>query len=163
MVGAFTREFWQRLCRALDRERWITDPRFTTNPARLEHRDVLLGELADIFASRTREQWLAILDAADVPNSPVLELHDAVRTEQVAHNRSLRPLGPPGQEFEVVRSAIRVEAWGEDPAGAPPGLGADTSDVLETVLGMDRRAIGLLAAAGIIQCGPADAAARPRQ
>ena len=37
MVGAFTREFWWNLCRALGRQHWIEDPRFATNSARLRN------------------------------------------------------------------------------------------------------------------------------
>lgn len=156
MVGAFTREFWQNLCRALDHEDWITDPRFATNPARLKNRDILIGELDAIFATKPREDWVRILEQADVPNSPVLELHDAVKTEQVAHNRSLLPLGEPGKTFEVVRTPVRVEAWGEDLAEPPPALGEDTAEVLEQLLGLNRAKIAALADAGVIQCGPAD-------
>jgi crotonobetainyl-CoA:carnitine CoA-transferase CaiB-like acyl-CoA transferase len=157
MVGAFTREFWQNLCHALDHPEWITDPRFQNNPSRLKNREILLAELNAIFALKSREQWIAILDEADVPNSPVLELHDAIKTEQVVHNRSLLPLGPAGQQFEVARSPIRVEAWGEEPVSAPPGLGVDTAEVLEKVLGLDQQEVRSLAEAGIVQCGPGEA------
>ena len=142
MVGAFTREFWWNLCRALDREAWIQDPRFATNPARLENRDLLIGELEKIFASRARAEWLDILDAADVPNSPVLELHDAVKSEQARHNRSMLPLG---ETVQVARCPIRAAEWGEDPAAPAPGLGRDTDEVLRSLLGMSTAEIAALA------------------
>jgi len=154
MVGAFTREFWRRLCRALDREHWITDPRFANNPARLKNRDALLAELAAIFASAPRGHWLAALTEADVPNSPVLELHDAIRTEQAAHNRALQRVGPLGREVETARCPIRAEEWGDEPSGPPPSLGADTSSVLKTLLGLDEEKIELLAQAGVVQLSP---------
>ena len=142
MVGAFTREFWWNLCRALGREAWIGDPRFATNPARLANRDVLIGELEKIFASRPRAEWLEILDGADVPNSPVLELHDAVRSEQARHNRSMLPLG---EAVQVARCPIRSAEWGEDPATPAPGLGRDTDEVLRSLLGMNTAEIAALA------------------
>jgi len=155
MVGAFTREFWRRLCHAVDRPHWITDPRFANNPARLANRDALLGELAAIFATQPREHWLGVLNQADVPNSPVLELHDAVRTEQVRHLGGVREIGPEGAHFAVARSPIRVEAWGTEPCDPPPQLGADTADVLSSILGLEAARLDALAAEGVIQLGPA--------
>jgi crotonobetainyl-CoA:carnitine CoA-transferase CaiB-like acyl-CoA transferase len=142
MVGAFTREFWWNLCRALDREAWIKDARFATNPARLANREVLIGELEKIFASRPRAEWLEILDSADVPNSPVLELHDAVKSEQARHNRSMLPLG---ETVQVARCPIRAVEWGEEPATPAPGLGRDTDEVLRSLLGMTTAEIEALA------------------
>jgi crotonobetainyl-CoA:carnitine CoA-transferase CaiB-like acyl-CoA transferase len=142
MVGAFTREFWWNLCRALDRAAWIEDPRFATNPARLANRDVLIPELESIFASRPRAEWLEILDGADVPNSPVLELHDAVKSEQARHNGSMLPLG---DAVQVARCPIRSAEWGQDPAAPAPGLGRDTHEVLRSLLGMDTAEINALA------------------
>jgi crotonobetainyl-CoA:carnitine CoA-transferase CaiB-like acyl-CoA transferase len=155
MVGAFTRGFWHNLCRALGHEEWMTDPRFASNPMRLKNRTELLSLLNAIFGKKPREEWLAILDKADVPNSPVLELHDAIKTEQVVHNRSLIPLTKSGVTFEVVRSPIRVAEWGpEKPPTPPPSVGEHTAEVLETLLGLSSQEIACLVEAGVVQCGP---------
>ena len=150
MVGAFTREFWWNLCRALDREAWIKDERFATNPARLANRAVLIPELERIFASRPRSEWLEVLDAADVPNSPVLELHDAVHTEQVRHNRSVRPLDQAGHPVQVANCPIRAAQWDEEPAMPAPRLGADTDDVLQSLLGLKSEDVAALAQRKVI-------------
>jgi crotonobetainyl-CoA:carnitine CoA-transferase CaiB-like acyl-CoA transferase len=150
MVGAFTRGFWWNLCQALGREDWIKDPRFATNPARLANRALLVGELEKIFSTRPRDEWIAILERADVPNSPVHELHDAVHTEQVRHNGSIRPLGDPAHPARVAVCPIRVAQWGEGVATAAPGLGADTVRVLADVLGLAPAEIESLAARGIV-------------
>ncbi len=150
MVGAFTREFWWNLCRALGREEWITDPRFRNNPSRLANREVLLAELEAVFASRPRAEWLEVLERADVPNSPVLELHEAVRTPQVEHNGAVREIGDARPPVRVVRSPIRVGAWEDGPARPAPKLGADTETVLREVLGLDAREVEELAARGVV-------------
>jgi crotonobetainyl-CoA:carnitine CoA-transferase CaiB-like acyl-CoA transferase len=156
MVGAFTRGFWQNLCRALGHEEWITDARFASNPLRLKNRGELLALLDEIFVSKTRDEWLIILGEADVPNSPVLELHDAIKTEQVVHNRSLTSLTKSGQTFEVVRSPVRVAEWGAEPAAPPPSLGEDTAEVLQQLLGFSSQEIATLDQSGIVQCGSAE-------
>ena len=151
MVGAFTRGFWQNLAKALGHEEWISDPRFATNAARLANRAVLVGELEAIFKTRPCSDWLGVLETADVPCSPVLELHDAVKSEQVVHNESLMSIGEPGRQYAVVRSPIRVGAWGDTPATPAPTLGADTARVLEQMLGLQDADIQSLAARDVIR------------
>ena len=150
MVGAFTREFWRNLCRALLHEDWISDPRFANNPARLANRALLIGELERIFATRPRDEWCAVLDAADVPNSPVLELHDAVQTEQVKHNHAIRSLAQPGRPVGVASCPIKAAQWAAEPCTPAPRLGADTRTVLESLLGMGATEIDALMQSNVI-------------
>jgi crotonobetainyl-CoA:carnitine CoA-transferase CaiB-like acyl-CoA transferase len=134
MVGAFTRAFWHNLCRAVDREGWIEDPRFATNSARLKNRAALVGELEEIFALQPRDEWLDRLEVADVPASPVLELHDTIRLDQVAASGTLVEMSEEGRTATVARSPIRVDEWPGEPAAMAPDLGRDTSQVLRDVL-----------------------------
>jgi crotonobetainyl-CoA:carnitine CoA-transferase CaiB-like acyl-CoA transferase len=136
MVGAFTRNFWQNLCRALDHEDWLTDPRFATNSARLDNREELIGALEPIFAAHDREHWLGVLDEADVPASPVLELDQVVDSEPVVAAGSIRTTCGDGQEAKVVRSPLSVEEWGESPRYIAPDIGRDTEEVLSELLGI---------------------------
>jgi crotonobetainyl-CoA:carnitine CoA-transferase CaiB-like acyl-CoA transferase len=136
MVGAFTRNFWQNLCRALGHEDWIADERFATNSARLDNREELIGTLERIFAEHDREHWLGVLDAADVPASPVLELDEVVVSEPVVAAASIRTTAGDGREAKVVRSPITVEEWGAAPERLAPDIGRDTEAVLGELLGL---------------------------
>lgn len=145
MVGAFTRVFWQNLCRSLGRDEWITDPRFISNPSRLKNRDVLVGELESIFASLPSAHWIELLTSADVPTSQVMELHEAVLSEQVTFNDSIQAVKHHGKDIKVVRNPIRGEQWGTDRQAQPaPEMGRDTSSVLKSVLGLDPQGIASL-------------------
>ncbi|HYZ57014.1 MAG TPA: CoA transferase [Streptosporangiaceae bacterium] len=79
MVGANNPRLWQRLCRALDREDLLSDPRFTTNADRMERRDVLAGELESVLKSRDTEDWVAALLAAGVPCGPLRDYEQVCR------------------------------------------------------------------------------------
>ena len=151
MVGAFTRGFWRNLCRALGHEEWITDARFKSNPVRLANRALLVGALESIFATRTRAEWLAVLDAADVPNSPVLELHEAVHTEQVEHNGSIQSIDHAGHPVRVAGCPIKVDQWHGAPAEPAPRLGADTNAVLQSMLGLGQEELAGLAGRSIVE------------
>ena len=151
MVGAFTRAFWQNLARALGHEEWISDERFATNSARLHHRDALVAQLDAIFAMAPRADWLALLGTADVPCSPVLELHDVVASDPVVAAASIQTLQAGDREARVVRSPIRVDQWGSSEPTMAPDLGADTQSVLRDLLAVPETEIEALAADGIIE------------
>lgn len=153
MVGAFTRNFWLNLCRALGREDWATDPRFRTNAARLKHRAILIGELEAIFQTRPRDAWVALLQESDVPCSPVLELHDAVLTEQVRASGSIRAMRDEEHDVKVARSPIRVAEWDEEPCAMAPDIGRDSAQVLGELLGLSEGALARLAETGSVGLG----------
>lgn len=148
MVGAFTNGFWRRLADAVGHPEWKDDPRFASNADRLAHRDVLLSTLEEIFRRRTRAEWLAVLEEADVPNSPVLELPDAIRAEQAVHNRVVQRIE--GAELDVIKLPVESDRWSPSPATVPPVMGEHTDEVLGKLLGLDRERIDALVDAGVV-------------
>ena len=51
-----------------------SDPRFATNPGRVEHRDTLVPLVAERLRTRTKAEWLAALEAAGVPCGPINDI-----------------------------------------------------------------------------------------
>ncbi len=54
-------KFWQGLATAVGRSELIDDPRYRTQADRRVHYDELHDELAPIFASAPRSEWLSRL------------------------------------------------------------------------------------------------------
>jgi crotonobetainyl-CoA:carnitine CoA-transferase CaiB-like acyl-CoA transferase len=150
MVGAFTNGFWRRLAEAVGRPEWIADPRFESNAARVEHRDELLGLLQEIFSERTRDEWLAVLERADVPNSPVFELDEAIRSEQALHNEVVQRIDADGRTVDVIKLPIGSDRWKPGSASMPPVMGENTDEVLSKLLGLDREGVDELVEAGVV-------------
>lgn len=148
MVGAFNRGFWRNFCEMLRREDWLEDERFATNSARLRNRTELEAEIEAIFVTRPREEWLQLLEEADVPAGPVLELHETVRLDQVSVNGSIVLIQEDDHMAHVAHSPIRVEQWPEREPTMAPELGRDTADVLRDVLHLRREEIAGLSADG---------------
>lgn len=158
MVGAFTQGFWRRLCVAVDRPEWPQDPRFETNAKRLENRSALAPMLEDIFRTRTREQWLEILRVADVPASPVLDLHEAVASEQAQYNQIIQDVGRDGIACPTARFPVRSSSWPLAESQTPPRIGEHSVDVLRDILAMGEEEIDRLLSAGAVGVDRVDAA-----
>lgn len=133
---------WQRFCRAVEREPWALDSRFSTNPARVEHREELIESLKPLFAGRTTADWQTLLTSAEVPHSAVLALDEVLASPQVAEREMvLDAFDVQGRRYRVLGGAVHWQ--GEPPrrAGAPPELGQHTDEILCDWLGYDERTI----------------------
>src|SRR5205085_2642441 len=58
---------WQHFCAAAEGPDLASDPRFTTNPLRVQNRGELFPKLDMIFKTRTVTDWCDRLDKARVP------------------------------------------------------------------------------------------------
>ncbi len=83
IVASLTDEMFLRLARAVDREVWLSDPRFSENGARKRHFNEINAALGQVLKERGNAEWLERLEAADILVSPVndyLAFRDAPQT-----------------------------------------------------------------------------------
>ncbi|MBN8939855.1 MAG: CoA transferase [Rhizobiales bacterium] len=120
-----------KLCEALGRPEWASDPRFATNAARVGSNAVLTGLLAAEFARFPRSEITALLDAAGVPCAPINAVPQVFEDPQLKHRGMLRDLPHPlsGTVPQVV-SPMRFETAALSFDRAPPLLGQHTREVL---------------------------------
>ena len=79
-----------RLAEILGHPEWIADERFANNPARVRNHPLLDPLLRAGFASRSRDELIAALDAAGVPCSPINTVPEVFAEPQVQHRNMLR-------------------------------------------------------------------------
>jgi crotonobetainyl-CoA:carnitine CoA-transferase CaiB-like acyl-CoA transferase len=127
------------------------DPRFATNPLRVQHRDTLVPLLADMVRGATRADWIARLEAAGVPCGPINEVDEVFADAQVrARGMQVGLPHPLAGEVQLVRNPIRMSATPATSERAPPLLGQHTDEVLRDVLGKSEADIAALRAAKVL-------------
>jgi crotonobetainyl-CoA:carnitine CoA-transferase CaiB-like acyl-CoA transferase len=114
-----------RLCGELGRPELAEDPRFATNPARLEHRAELGEELQAAFAGATADEWVARLRAAGVPVGPI---NDVAQAFAFAESLELDPVDETGG-VRTVRSPVRLERTPALVQRRPPRLDEHGDDI----------------------------------
>jgi crotonobetainyl-CoA:carnitine CoA-transferase CaiB-like acyl-CoA transferase len=119
------------LCRAAGHSEWAEDPRFASNAARVEHRRTLVPLLRQLTVQRTTDDWIALLEQANVPCGPINDLAGVFADPQV-RARELRVDLPHPLAGSVpsVASPLRLSKTPVQYRHAPPALGADTREVL---------------------------------
>ena len=95
-AGAVSDAEWRGMCRALEREEWLTDERFATPRARSINVKLRLEMTQEVLLSNTSEYWLKRLDEYEVPSAPVLSRPEVITQEQVAVNKILTEYDHPG-------------------------------------------------------------------
>jgi len=131
VIACLIQKFWVTLCSVLDRPDLAQDPRYRTNADRVRNRDTLVPELSGMFAERGTAYWLQLLEAGDVPCSPVNRLAEVFTDPQVVHNdMSLVLEHPQHGKVVTVNNPIHLGRTPARPWGYPPAAGEHTDAVL---------------------------------
>jgi formyl-CoA transferase len=132
-------------------EQLATDERFSTNPARVANREVLIPLLADMVKRKSRQEWIALLEDAGVPCGPINRLDDVFNDPQVkARGMQITLPHPSAGSVKLVGSPMKLSATPPDYQSPPPLLGQHTDQILKSVLGYDDEQLSQLRQRSII-------------
>jgi crotonobetainyl-CoA:carnitine CoA-transferase CaiB-like acyl-CoA transferase len=124
-------KFWRGLLAVTDREALATDERFRTRDMRVRNYDALCAELAAAFRARPRADWLALLEAADVPSGPINTIDEVFSDPQVVALDMKKSLPHHTRgTVSVVGNPVRLSATPARVESAAPDLGAHNDALL---------------------------------
>lgn len=142
---------FRNFVKAGNREALADDPRFATNPARIEHRAALIPLLVEMVKEKTKAQWITLLEAAGVPCGPINNLQEVFENEQViARGIEMHVPHPTAGTMKLVASPMRLSKTPVEVRMPPPLLGQHTDEVLRDELGMSASQINELHQRGIV-------------
>jgi len=148
--GAVSDSEWAGLCRALERPEWLADDRFKTPAGRVKHADARLELAAEVLVSKTSAEWLARLDAEQVPCAPILTREELLTDAQVAVNQMIiETTHPRAGAMRQPRPAARFEATPAELRIPAPTLGEHTDTILGEI-GIEHSELAALRTAGIV-------------
>ncbi len=129
-VAVGSEAIWRRFCEAVVPD-LLDDPGYATNRERVARRTELIPRLERVFATRATRKWTKVLDAAGVPNGPILTVAEALSQPQVRHRQMVVEVKHP-TVGKVKQTGVAVKL--SDTPGsirlAPPTLGQHTDPIL---------------------------------
>lgn len=144
--------FWTRLCDAIEAPELASDPRFATNPDRVENRETLIPILEDILARRTVDDWAQLFRAADIPAAPVNDLKGVFEEPPVIERDMIVEYDHPQVgKVRLPGNPIKMTGMGETISNPAPMLGEHTDALLSELLGLDGETIAALREAGVVK------------
>jgi crotonobetainyl-CoA:carnitine CoA-transferase CaiB-like acyl-CoA transferase len=127
---------FERLCGVLGKRELARDHRFSLNSERVKNREELITLLKPIFLKKTAGEWLALLEAEEVPCGPINTLDQVFATSQVqAREMRVEMDHPTIGSLPLVGSPLKFGETPVDYRRPPPGLGEHTKEIMNELLG----------------------------
>jgi crotonobetainyl-CoA:carnitine CoA-transferase CaiB-like acyl-CoA transferase len=150
-IGAPTDRFFRRLCEAIGAPDLADDPRFVTNPQRLQHQAELYSRLEPYFLTKSAAEWEQLLADREVPCGVVgtyqeFFLHpqvEAMAMNPVVEHPVIGPLRLFGVPIDFDKTPGCIQR-------AAPTLGQHTDEILREC-GYDAAMIDTLGQKGVIK------------
>jgi crotonobetainyl-CoA:carnitine CoA-transferase CaiB-like acyl-CoA transferase len=121
-------KFWEALVAAIGRPELRNDPRYKSRADRYRNYEALRQELLAVFQTRPRADWVARLEAADVPFAPIYEITEVAEDPQVRHLGTFYSMAASdGTIVRMTNCPIWFDGHRVAPRSAPPLLGEHTA------------------------------------
>lgn len=153
IVGIANDALWRSFCDLAGVREMAADPRFVTGADRVANRSATVAEVARIMLTRTRGDWMKLLDEGGIPCSPVHTLGElASHPHMIASDMIQSYRNDTGRTVNCVATPLRVDGVRPGVRSAPPRHGQDTRTILAEYGYSDEDVISMIAA-GVVSPG----------
>ena len=125
--------FWKDFCETIGKEELENDPRFDTAKSRNKNREELLPILDAVFITRSRDEWLRLLEEKGVgfAYAPVNEPGELKDDPQIRENHYITEMDHPViGKTDVIGCPVNFSKTPVDLNRAAPAFGQHTEEVL---------------------------------
>jgi len=127
------------------------DTRYATNRSRVANRETLVLMIRRAMVTKTTDEWIALLEKANVPCGPINTLDRVFDNPQVQHRGMIRYLDHPvAGKVPTVANPIKFSKTPISGETAAPMLGQHSDEILRKVADLSDEQIEKLRSAGII-------------
>ena len=126
-------KFWEGLVCALGAPELAADPRFSTRQARIDHYDLLNGELDQRFSRHDLSHWVKQLGTHDVPYAPINTIDEVICDPQVEHLGLIVPVAGAHDGNRSVRPPVQFAGVRSDSVRAAPLLNEHGAAIREAI------------------------------
>ncbi|MGC8943824.1 MAG: CaiB/BaiF CoA transferase family protein [Caldisericia bacterium] len=126
---------WLKLCKAIERNDLIDNPKFKTNKDRTENRTELNIILEKVFNTKTFSEWKEIFEKNNLPYSPINTIDKVVSDPIVKYREMLVELNQPDiGKIKIIGSPFKLSETPGKVRTHAPSLGEHTEEILKNLL-----------------------------
>jgi formyl-CoA transferase len=130
-IGGANQRLFEKLCRVLGHPEWGDVPEFADNASRVQHRQELARRIEAVMATASKAEWLARLEAEEIPCGPINDYAQVFAEPQVVMREMVVDVDHPVLgRIRALGSPIKMSATPPDVRRRAPLLGEHTDAVL---------------------------------
>ncbi len=122
-------KFWQKFCKEVGREDWITDPVFSSMKSRRENREFVVSEIAKILKKDTASKWVSRFQSLGVVAAEAATLKHALESEITSDRSLVVSLGDGSLPLRAIASPIKFDDY-KPTYQLPPRLNEHYDEIL---------------------------------
>ena len=131
VVAAGGDSLFLRLSKVLGHPEWPEDPRFKTNPDRVQNRDAINNAITEVMQRDTRAHWQEVLEDGGIPNAPILHMGEVLAHPQT-EALGIVQKDPAIDDMRLVGLPMKFDGERPPYRRTPPALGQDNDDIFGT-------------------------------
>ena len=131
VVAAGGDSLFLRLSKVLGHPEWPEDPRFKTNPDRVQNRDAINNAITEVMQKDTRAHWQELLGDGSIPNAPILHMGEVLAHPQT-EALGIVQKDPAIDDMRLVGLPMKFDGERPPYRRTPPALGQDNDDIFGT-------------------------------
>ena len=150
-IAAANQKLWEKFAQVLNRALWLDDPRFASNPKRVENRDALIPLVEERMLEKSCDDWMDLLVAASVPCGPVNNMERLFSAPQMQHRNMIEEVDHPTiGSLKLCGIPIKYSDTPAKIKAPPPLVGEHTDEILSELLGYEVERIEELKISGVV-------------
>jgi crotonobetainyl-CoA:carnitine CoA-transferase CaiB-like acyl-CoA transferase len=143
-VGCAEPWLWAKLCKIMGREDFI--------PHQFDKQEEIYQAFSEAFATRDREEWVKLLDEADIGVGPVYNFEEIFSDPHFKHRKVLTEIEHPKLgKIKLLNTPFKFSETPAEVRASPPLWGEHTREILRDMLGYKKAQIDRLLKEGVIE------------
>jgi formyl-CoA transferase len=150
-IAVANQKLWEVFCEVVGKGEWRDDPRFESNPKRVENRETLIPLVAEVMASKSCDEWMDALVKAAIPCGPVNNMESLFNDPQIKHRDMVAEVAHPTiGSLRLTGVPVKYSSTPGKVNLPPPLLGEHTDEILSSVLSHSPESIAALRADEVV-------------
>jgi crotonobetainyl-CoA:carnitine CoA-transferase CaiB-like acyl-CoA transferase len=146
-VGCAEPWLWAKLCKLLGREDFIPN-QFDD----VDKQNEIYQAFSEAFATRDREEWVKLLDDAEIGVGPVYNFQEIFSDPHFKHRKVLAEVEHPKLgRIKLLNTPFKFSETPAEVRSSPPLCGEHTREILRDLLGYEKAQIDHLLKEGVIE------------
>lgn len=143
---------WKKFCKVIDKEDFISNPKFISNDVRTKNIDILIPILDKIIETKSSNEWVDILENEGIPCGHINSVNKVMTHRQIiSRNMIVEVNDKKAGKIKIAGNPIKMTNLPEDKnREAPPEIGENNDEILSKYLGYTKEDINKLKEEGVI-------------